>query len=234
MLKRALSLFGVMDCMALSNKNGNNGDRTRKIKSKQWRCVINCPVDVSEPVGFLKALLVSIRSFCSVAQMQFACILHDRDFKEDGTPKTPHIHCVFWDSVSSSKKSFINLLALGLKLPEDVITCDVCPRPTMAIQYLVHMNAPEKAIYLDSEIVTNCDKKVKQLLYIDLSTENNFGTLSDIQILNLIKEGISYSGLISLVGIKQAKEWISSFSYLKEECNRGTFYAGVNINYQDS
>ena len=150
--------------MALSNnKSGNNGDRTQKIKSKNWRAVINCPETDSSPVDFLTSLLNSIKSFCSIAQIRYALILHNRDFKEDGTPKTPHIHCVFWDSVSSSKKSFINLLSVALNIPENVITLDVCPRSSMAVQYLVHMNAPEKATYLDSEIVTNCSKKVKHL-----------------------------------------------------------------------
>lgn len=216
-----------------NNKSGNNGDRTRKIKSKNWRAVINCPENVSNCVDFLNLLIKSIKSFCSIAQIQYALILHNRDIKDDGTPKTPHIHCVFWDTIISTKKSFINLLSVALKIPENVITLDVCPRSAMAVQYLVHMNAPEKATYLDTEIVSNCSKKVQQLLYVDLVSENNSCTLSDRQVLDLIKEGLSYSGLISLVGIKQAREWASSFSLLKEECNRGTFYTGINLDYKD-
>ena len=220
--------------MALSNnKSGNNGDRTQKVQSKNWRAVINCPESEISPVDFLNGLINSIKSFCSIAQIQYALILHNRDFKEDGTPKTPHIHCVFWDSVRSSKKNFINLLSVALKIPENVITLDVCPRSAMAVQYLVHMNAPEKTAYLDSEIVSNCSKKVQQLLYVDLVSENDFCTLSDRQVLDFIRGGLSYSGLISLVGIKQAREWATSFSLLKEECNRGTFFSGVELNYQD-
>ena len=214
-----------------TNASGNNGDRTQKIKSKIWRVVLNCPPDCV-PIDKLKALQEDIKDFAPVAQMQYACILHDRDIKEDGTPKTPHLHLVIWDSVASSKKGFIHLLAEGLKLPDNVITADPCPRVAMAVQYLTHMNAPQKAQYLENEIITNCHKKVAQLMYIDLMGENNFCRLSDKQILDLIKDGISYSGLISLVGIQQAKEWATSFTLLKEECRRGTFHADCSYNYQ--
>lgn len=224
-----------MESSKPNNPKGANGDRTQKIKSKLWRVVLNCPpvADDSTPIENLKRLIAKFQEFAPVAQMQYACILHDRDLKEDGSAKTPHIHFVIWDSVASSKKGFIHLLSEGLGVPDNVITADPCPRVAMAVQYLIHMNAPTKAQYLENEIVTNCKKKVSQLLYIDLMGENNFCRLSDKQILGLVKDGISYSGLISIVGIQQAKEWATSFTLLKEELRRGVFHDDCTYNYKD-
>lgn len=92
--------------------------------------------DVSE----VKAILQCVEP------TSWAYILHDRDIKEDGTPKEPHIHLLLYVKEQVSLIPFIKGFGQNTLI-------QVCKNRPLAFQYLVHKNDPDKTQYSPSEVV---------------------------------------------------------------------------------
>lgn len=89
----------------------------------------------------------------------YAFIVHDKDFKEDGTPKEPHIHLMirFHYPVST-----VNILARAKKIFENETTVTISQLEKIkkwnsAVAYLTHENVTGKHIYNRDEIISNFD-----------------------------------------------------------------------------
>lgn len=120
----------------------------------------------------------------------FAFICHDRDIKDDGTPKEIHFHIVihlynpksydvvrkwFYDSdISPDKQNTLIKPVIDLKA---------------ALDYLTHKNDPDKAQYDSSEIITNNTEWVNQ-------PDDDSKDSKSINILNDLLDGCSFSTLL--------------------------------------
>lgn len=89
---------------------------------------------------------------------EWAYIVHDRDFNEDGTKKKDHIH---WFGRASSPRQF-QAVSNALGVPVNYIQA---PRSEKGcIRYMIHADNRKKAVYQQEEIVTNMAERVEQFL----------------------------------------------------------------------
>lgn len=95
---------------------------------------------------------------CSEMDIVFvACILHDRDKREDDKEslKTPHYHIVLSFNGTYRIKTVINWLMDLFLINENQITIDKCIDVCMQTRYLCHLDDFDKAKYFESEVCTN-------------------------------------------------------------------------------
>ena len=133
-----------------------------------------------ERVGFTSEACERILDGWSVVK-DYAWIVHDKDFKKDGSPKEPHIHCMirFNDSVPTTA---ILARAKAVCGSDDVVKeeqLQKCKTWKGAVAYLTHENVTGKHIYDRGEIVSNYNFEQD---IEDALTEKNR--------LNLLLEGI--------------------------------------------
>ena len=83
---------------------------------------------------------------------KYLYILHDKDVKEDGTPKSPHYH-VYLHFNNSRDFDFI---AKWFGLSPSFVN-RIKGRFGDAIEYAQHLNAPDKYQYPASEVTANFD-----------------------------------------------------------------------------
>ncbi len=79
----------------------------------------------------------------------WAYILHDQDFKEDGSPDKPHYH--FYGK--SNKKLTLQGIAYQLQVPDSSI--QYVKTWKGAMRYLTHIDYPEKHVYSLDEVFSN-------------------------------------------------------------------------------
>ena len=82
---------------------------------------------------------------------QYAYIVHDKDTKEDGTPKEPHFHCML-KLIDTRRRSDV---ASWFSLPEMCVQDSRTGRYESMLSYLIHENAPEKHQYNENEVKAN-------------------------------------------------------------------------------
>jgi len=85
------------------------------------------------------------------AVKKWAYVLHDRDVKEDGTPKEPHYHVLIWLNNAYDSKYVAQWFGVQEQYIER-IKSDVG-----AEEYLIHANAPDKFQYSHDDVQANFD-----------------------------------------------------------------------------
>ena len=86
---------------------------------------------------------------------EFAYILHDRDVKEDGTPKDPHYHFLF---VLRRSRRLSDIQSVMKKTLQGNVLLQPCRSVSDSYGYLTHENDDNKAQYDESSIVSSADK----------------------------------------------------------------------------
>lgn len=81
----------------------------------------------------------------------YAYICHDKDVKEDGTPKKKHYHLILW----FDREKSIHALSKELGIAQNRIDWKADIYGTL--QYLIHKNHPDKYQYDFNSVVTNFD-----------------------------------------------------------------------------
>lgn len=99
----------------------------------------------------------------------YAYILHDLDWKDDGTPKTKHVHMYCDFKACKRVLTHLNSLAQWLDFEANQISAQVASsNPAGFFQYLIHKNNPDKHQYEKSEIVSNLQAgEIEALLEAD-------------------------------------------------------------------
>lgn len=86
---------------------------------------------------------------------EYAYILHDRDVKEDGTPKEPHYHFLF---VLRRSRRLSDIQSCMKKTLQGTIMLQPCHSVSDTYGYLTHEDEKEKVKYEESDIVSSADK----------------------------------------------------------------------------
>ena len=82
--------------------------------------------------------------------VKYAFILHDKDINDDGSLKKPHWHIFLQFSEAQKFSDVSNWFAVG----EQYVNC-LRTRFDSAVVYLIHLNAPDKYQYSNSDVVSN-------------------------------------------------------------------------------
>lgn len=95
----------------------------------------------------------ALKSICDL----YAFINHDKDKKENGENDREHIHCYIELKNRTYATTLLKRLAYLLKINENRIGLRTRKRDDRIanIQYLIHINDPEKHQYRPFEIITN-------------------------------------------------------------------------------
>lgn len=85
---------------------------------------------------------------------EYAYILHDRDVKEDGTPKEPHYHFLF---VLRRSRRLADIQSCMTKTFHGNVMLQPCHSVSGAYGYLTHENEDSKVHYDEPSIVSSSD-----------------------------------------------------------------------------
>lgn len=91
---------------------------------------------------------------------EYAYILHDRDVKEDGTLKDPHLHFLF---VLRRSRRLSDIQSCMKKILQGNVLLQPCRSVSDSYGYLTHENDDNKAQYDESSIVSSADKSYWKL-----------------------------------------------------------------------
>ena len=87
--------------------------------------------------------------------LEYAYILHDRDVKDDGTPKEPHYHFLF---VLNRSRRLADIQSTMKKTLQGNVMLQPCHSVSDSYVYFTHENEDSKASYDESSIVSSADK----------------------------------------------------------------------------
>lgn len=153
------------------NKNEEN--------SRTWACIL---YDDDETMRYAIEALKSGAYNC-------AGILHDKDLDINGNLKKPHYHFVVRFPNAIGKHS----LCIRLQLKENY--CMSCNSFKGALEYLTHINHPDKHLYSLTECFGSLVKTLKR--YVDDDTEDE-RALKIIALLDKVEGYVSMRDLIKM------------------------------------
>lgn len=98
--------------------------------------------------------LQEIKTFCDAYCDKYAYILHDKDVKEDGSPKMPHIHLLA-HFIERPRFSSVKRILRGNATEDTTVLGQSVMSKYLAFSYLTHANDPQKHQYSIDEVITN-------------------------------------------------------------------------------
>lgn len=137
---------------------------------------------------------------------EYAYILHDRDVKEDGTPKEPHYHFLL---VLRRSRRLADIQSCMKKTLQGNVLLQSCHSVSASYGYLTHENEDSKVHYDESTIVSSADSSYWKA---DISA-NDSGKSCDI-ILS------AYSDLLNSLPLtdcakKYGRDFIIHYNHIK-------------------
>ena len=117
-----------------------------KVETKKYACCILYPDSTTYNVDCIISELASQHISFAVSP------IHDRDIKEDGSPKKPHYHLLVAYPNATTLNNFCNLFQVCGLQKSDLHIVQLCYSGIGYFRYLTHKDNPEKAQYDDNEI----------------------------------------------------------------------------------
>lgn len=159
-------------------------------------------IEVNEKAESYKDIQKTIEA---TKPLYFALILHEKDI-DKGEPKPPHFHAVlkYRDAKTfSTIQSYFK--GAHIERAQSITAC---------VQYLLHLNNPEKEQYLPFEIITNDQDLTSHYLKQQVSPEkfNPLMILDYIQVDGLL----DYWEFVYRFGIDQVQKYRASINQLCE------------------
>ena len=114
---------------------------------------------------------------------EWAYILHDKDIKEDGTPKEPHWHI----ELRLTRGRRLTDIASWFGLPTMCIQTSKSGRYEPMLQYLIHENFSEKHQYAESEVVANFNYSERLQAIRDMQAKKDAKKAADERIGEIIE-----------------------------------------------
>lgn len=134
----------------------------------------------NERIENIKSLL---KDYCDECFTTYAFILHDKDLLEDNTPKTPHIHLVgIYHTNRQRLSTILNDIACKLQVNNLAVSIDKMNDLNGSLQYLLHLNNPNKHRYEVTQITTNIELDELQIYLSRESKSISTSSLLDIVI----------------------------------------------------
>ena len=108
--------------------------------------------------GFTAEVCDAVLNEWSVIK-DYAWIVHDKDMKDDGTPKEPHIHCMLRFNGAVPTKAILARVAsvTGSDIVVKEEHLQKMKNWNSAVAYLTHENRPDKYQYPREEVISNYD-----------------------------------------------------------------------------
>lgn len=127
-----------------------------KLRGRNYNVVYNFPKEI-DLKSIESIFLPTIYQLFNVSCPNVALILHDKDTKDDGTPKTPHLHIVLHYESRVYGSLILSTLqqAIGSLFSISQVTCEYCSNIRGSIRYLIHKDDLEKYQYKFEDIYSN-------------------------------------------------------------------------------
>ena len=163
---------------------------------------------------------------------EYGYILHDRDVKEDGTPKEPHLHFLF---VLCRSRRLADIQSCMKKTLRGNVMLQSCHSVSASYGYLTHENDDDKFSYDDSSIVSSADSS-----FWKASISFNDGNKSCDIIMSAYLDLLNSMPLTECAK-KHGRDFIIHYNHIKTLLldsgmilDKGVYYARCDIsNYND-
>lgn len=117
-----------------------------KVETKKYACCILYPDSTTYNVDSIIMELANQHISFAVSP------IHERDIKEDGSPKKPHYHFLVAYPNATTLNNFKSLFEICGLQKSDLHVVQLCYSGVGYFRYLTHKDNPEKAQYDDNEI----------------------------------------------------------------------------------
>lgn len=97
----------------------------------------------------------SLKEYFSATPARWWAILHYCDINEQKEVERLHWHLVIEYFTRKTYTGVINDLSNFLLVSKERVSVDYCKSKILAVRYLLHLDDPEKANYLPSDVLTN-------------------------------------------------------------------------------
>lgn len=179
----------------------------------------------------LEGLLNFLKDNNSVVD-EYAYILHDRDVKDDGTPKEPHYHFLL---VLRRSRRLADIQSCMKKTLQGNVMLQSCHSVLASYGYLTHENDDNKFSYDESSIVSSADSS-----FWKANTSSNDFDISSDTIMT------AYLDLLNSMPLKECarkygRDFIIHYNHIKTLLldsgmflDKGVYYARCDFcNYND-
>ena len=158
--------------------------------------------------------------YCLQKKVQYirhwAYILHDKDVKDDGSPKEPHYHILLWTyspcNINTVRKWF-SIEDAGNTLAQAVLSADD------VVDYLTHDGSPDKYQYPESAVVSDDWEWFKRSANTEPSIQCLEDLLSGVSLYELARtygrefiiNSSKYIDLAHAIQGQRSREWEKDF-----------------------
>jgi hypothetical protein len=199
-----------------------NNETPMNAKSNKWAIVIDPPKE--KPTReYLEGLMSTLLSYFK--NDFIATIIHDKD-KENGKPKTIHLHAFIEIGEKQTKRAFLDTLTELLSCNEDQISLRATNSDFLIVQYLIHKNDKDKTQYPSNLVFTNnLTELAKRLNTEYVKPKSDLDRLLEANTLTELadKEGIDFAKKYMYLHEKimqESKRDYNSLSQQLENCKQ--------------
>lgn len=132
---------------------------TKLKQSKLFDCVVEATPKDRKRDGLVyesyPAFEQSLRDYVAIVPARYWAILHYADVNEKKEVERLHWHIVLEYYTRKTWTGVLDDLAEFLLISKERISVDYCKSKVLAVRYLLHLDDPEKANYLPSDVITN-------------------------------------------------------------------------------
>lgn len=185
--------------------------KTPQSKYNYFGVVINAKKNTLNTLLELKELEEQI--FLHFKYKFFATIIHDKDIKENGQPKTEHLHAYISTDYKYTEKQMLKDISNTLQIETEQISIEGSNNEYLLCQYLTHQNHKEKHQYSASQVSAINDTELDRLLNETRPTKKDQLTL-DLETLEHSKTIIEVAHQI---GLEKANKYRNIFNQIKAE-----------------
>ena len=153
---------------------------------------------------FLKVLLN-----CSTFKF-IASIIHDKDLREDNTPRLAHLHAFIEFAEKKTVLQVLGFLSELLSVDKLLISVEGSNNEFLLVQYLTHKNQPNKHQYSLEAVFSN-NRELLEKRYNNVYEDNKAKELE------AIKRAPTLWSLASEMGLDFAKRYQGIFNQFKRE-----------------
>lgn len=143
-----------------------------------------------------KDKLAELVAYLNLNAVMYGAILHDKDVKENGESKIPHLHAVYTIPKRKRISTIINEVADSLGCKCLAVTVESFTSFEGSFQYLTHKNDKDKYQYPRSDVKSNLSGDELNLVY-----ESDTSVLDFERLRSICEKASSLLDVISIIGL---------------------------------